>query len=163
VAPGAYVPEIIVLLTDGVSNAGPLPLAAAQQAADRGVRVYTIGFGTASGPSSFDNQQFQGGGFGGNNGGLGGGRLFGSGGLFGGGGGFRRGIDETTLMQIAALTGGTYYPAASADELQSVFQNLPTYLIARHETSEISVAFALFGALLAAAAVVLSQLWHPLP
>ena len=45
---GAYVPEIIVLLTDGASNAGPLPLDAAQQAADRGVRVYTIGFGTAN-------------------------------------------------------------------------------------------------------------------
>ena len=48
---GAYAPDIIVLLTDGVSNAGPLPLDAAQQAADRGVRVYTIGFGTADGSS----------------------------------------------------------------------------------------------------------------
>ena len=46
---GAYVPDIIVLLTDGVSNAGPPPLDAAQQAVTRGVRVYTIGFGTANG------------------------------------------------------------------------------------------------------------------
>ncbi len=46
---GAYAPDIIVLLTDGVSNSGPHPLDAAQQAADRGVRVYTIGFGTANG------------------------------------------------------------------------------------------------------------------
>jgi hypothetical protein len=61
------------------------------------------------------------------------------------------------------LTGGTYYPAASANELQSVFQKLPTYLIAKHEISEISVFFALFGALLAAVAIVLSQVWHPLP
>lgn len=160
VAPGAYVPEIIVLLTDGVSNTGPLPLAAAQQAADRGVRVYTIGFGTQGGPISPDQQQ--GGGGQGGQGGNGGG-LFGGGSLFGGGGGFRRGIDETTLMQIAALTGGTYYPAASANELQSVFQKLPTYLIAKHETSEISVAFVLFGALLASVAVTLSLLWHPLP
>jgi Ca-activated chloride channel family protein len=164
VAPGAYAPEIIVLLTDGVSNTGPLPLLAAKQAADRGVRVYTIGFGTDGGPSGAD--QFGGGfggqgGQGGNNGGQGGNGLFG--GFFGGGGGFRRGIDETTLMQIAELTGGTYYPAASASELNSVFQKLPTYLITRHETSEISVAFAAFGALLAAAAIVLSQLWHPLP
>ena len=43
---GAYVPDIIVLLTDGASNAGPDPTEAAQQAADRGIRVYTIGFGT---------------------------------------------------------------------------------------------------------------------
>ena len=36
---GAYVPHIIVLLTDGASNAGPQPVDAAQQAADRGIRV----------------------------------------------------------------------------------------------------------------------------
>ncbi len=49
---GAYAPEIIVVLTDGVSNSGPAPLDAAQQAADRGIRVYTIGFGTADGGAS---------------------------------------------------------------------------------------------------------------
>ncbi len=46
---GAYAPDIIVLLTDGQSNAGPAPLDAAQQAVTRGIRVYTIGFGTATG------------------------------------------------------------------------------------------------------------------
>jgi len=46
---GVYAPDIIVLLTDGVSNTGPLPLDAAQQAVDRGIKVYTIGFGTANG------------------------------------------------------------------------------------------------------------------
>ena len=159
---GAYAPDIIVLLTDGVSNTGPLPLDAAQQATDRGVRVYTIGFGTANG-SNFPNcnqrfigsEPFGGGGFGGGQ--------FG-GGQFGGGfGGFRRGIDETTLKRIADVTGGTYYSAESAGELQNVFQNLPTYLITKHETTEISVAFAAIGALLAALAIVLSLLWHPLP
>ena len=162
---GAYAPDIIVLLTDGVSNAGPLPTDAAQQAVDRGVRVYTIGFGTANG-SSFPscggrfqgrepggNQQF-GGGPGGQFGG-------GPGGGFGGGG-FRRGIDEDTLKQVADMTGGTYYSAESAGELQNVFQNLPTYLITKHETSEVSVVFAAIGALLAAFAIVLSLRWHPL-
>ena len=72
-------------------------------------------------------------------------------------------VDEATLKQIADITGGEYYPAASAGELQRVFQNLPTYLIAKHETSEISVIFAALGALLATAAVVLSLRWHPLP
>src|SRR5919205_1708250 len=81
---GAYVPDIIILLTDGVSNAGPLPLDAAQQAADRGVRVYTIGFGTANGAGNpFCSQQFQGGGPLDSSGAFGGG--FGGGG-FGGGG-----------------------------------------------------------------------------
>jgi Ca-activated chloride channel family protein len=158
---GAYAPDIIVLLTDGVSNAGPMPLDAAQQAADRGVRVYTIGFGTESGSEiPFCSQALQGGGQFDNGGGFGGGG-FGGGGF--GGGGFRRGIDEATLKQIADLTGGTYYSASSAGELQNVFQNLPTYLITKHEVTEISVAFTAVGALLAALAVGLSLLWHPLP
>jgi Ca-activated chloride channel family protein len=155
---GAYAPAIIVLLTDGVSNSGPFPLEAAQQAADRGVRVYTIGFGTASESSSFGgpgcqfNNSFGGGFFG--PGGFGG---------SGGGGGFRRGIDEEALRQVSALTGGEYYSATSAGELQAVFQGLPTSLITKHETTEISVIFAALGALLALLAVMLSQLWSPLP
>jgi len=68
-----------------------------------------------------------------------------------------------TLKQVAAMTGGTYYSAASAGELQNVFRNLPTYLITKHEITEISVAFAALGALLAAIAVILSLAWHPLP
>ena len=158
---GAYAPDIVVLLTDGVNTGGVLPLDAAQQAADRGVRVYTIGYGTANGSIPFGGG---GQGFGGGGGGQGGGGLFGGGGQgFGGGGRFRTGIDETTLKAIADMTGGDYYPAMSADELQNVFRNLPTYLITKHETTEISFIFAALGALLAAAAVVLSLRWNPLP
>ncbi|HEX7567835.1 MAG TPA: VWA domain-containing protein [Anaerolineaceae bacterium] len=149
---GDYAPEIIVLLTDGQSNAGPLPVDAAQQAADRGIRIYTIGYGTPNGSVPFGGGgQFQGGG--------GGGRGFGG----GGGGGFRVGIDDVVLKQIAAMTGGTYHAAGSADELNNVFANLPTYLITKHEVQEISVLFAAIGALLAAAAIVLSLLWHSTP
>ncbi len=161
---GAYVPDIIVLLTDGVSNTGPLPLDAAQQAADRGVRVYTIGFGTANGSEFADcqsNDPFAGGGFGFGGGGYGYGGGFGG---FGSGfGGFSRGIDDATLKQVAAMTGGTYYTASSADELENVFKSLPTYLIMKHETTEISVFFVAFGALLAALAILLALLWHPFP
>ncbi len=155
---GAYAPAIIVLLTDGVSNVGPLPLDAAQQAADRGIRVYTIGFGTDANESIPNcGQQFQGGGapFGG-----GGGIPFGGGGNFGG---FRRGIDEETLKQVSELTGGAYYSAISADELQKVYQNLPMSIIAKHETMEISVVFTAVGVLLALLAILLSFAWHPLP
>ena len=49
VLPGAYAPDIIVLLTDGASNTGPNPVDSARQATDRGLRVYTIGFGSADG------------------------------------------------------------------------------------------------------------------
>jgi Ca-activated chloride channel family protein len=168
---GAYAAAIIVLLTDGASNAGPVPVEAAQQAAARGVRVYTIGFGTADpGEGSLRcDQQFIGGepagspdfgGFGG--GGFGGGG-FGGGGGGGGGGSFRRAIDETTLMQVADATGGTYFPAESADELQTVFQNLPTNLITKHEVVEVSVVFAAIGVLLVGLAILLGQAWRPLP
>lgn len=149
---GAFAPDIIVLLSDGANNAGPSPLRAAQQAVDRGVRVYTIGFGTENGSVMDCGGQFQ----------DGGGRQFGGYPQFGGGG-FRRGIDEETLQRIAAMTGGEYYSATSAGELQSVFQNLPIHLSTRLETTEISVAFAAIGALLAALAIVLALIWNPLP
>ena len=151
---GQFSPHIIVLLTDGASNAGPYPLTAAEQAAARGIRVYTIGYGTTSGSSvmdcndSFSNADpFGGGGFG----------PFG-----GGGGGFRRSIDEATLRQVADLTGGEYYAATSAGELQEVLQSLPTYLVVTEETIEVSVFFSAFAVLLAMFALTLSMLWRPL-
>ena len=148
----------MVLLTDGANNAGPAPIDAAKQAADRGVRVYTIGFGSADG-GAIDpvcGPQFVGrepGAFGGG---------FGGGGA-GGGPGFRRGIDEATLKQVADMTGATYYPAESAGDLQNVFSNLPTSLITKHEVMEVSVAFVAVGFLLAMLGVFLAQLWRPLP
>ncbi len=151
-----FVPHIIVLLTDGASNAGPFPLTAAEQAVERGIRVYTIGYGTTNsnsvmdcGDNPFPEDPFGGGGgFGPNFG--------------GGGGGFRRDIDETTLKQIADLTGGIYYPATSAGELQDVLQNLPTFLVVTSETIEISAFFTAIAAFLAILAMLLSLLWRPL-
>ena len=149
---GAYVPHIIVLLTDGVATTGPYPLEAAQQAVDRGVRVYTIGFGTEFGSGQFGGPRGPG--------------RFGDPtpvpGM-GSGGGFRRGIDERTLKEIAKMSDGEYYAASSAEELVKVFEGLPTSLITRSEVMEISVAFAGLGTLLAALAIFLSLKWHPLP
>ena len=151
---GGYAPHIIVLLTDGSSNAGPMPLTAAQQAVDRGVRVYTIGFGTMNNTSPMicgdqleGIDQFGGGGFGPS---------------FSGGGFFRREIDEDTLKQIAALTGGSYYYAESANQLEEAFRNLPTYITITRETIEISVFFTAFAALLAVMAMILSFFRNPL-
>ena len=101
-----------------------------------GVRVYTIGFGTADpdaerppcgAPVRRSRARRRA-------------RLRRDGGGGGGGGGFRRAIDEETLKAVADATGGTYYPAESADELHTVFENLPTNLITKHEVMEISVA-----------------------
>lgn len=153
VAPGQFAPHIIVLLTDGASNAGPSPESAAEQAAARGIRVYTIGFGTEQGGQivicNMGSEPYSG---------------YGMGSAFGSGfmGQFRRGIDEETLARVAAMTSAKYYPAESAEELNNVFQGLPTDLIAKYETQEISVVFVALGALLAALAFALSLWWHPL-
>jgi Ca-activated chloride channel family protein len=141
-----YAPEIIVLLTDGVTTTGVPPLLAAQQAALRGIRVYTIGFGTSGGGTGSVCGGWGGGGFG-----WGG----------GGGGGFRRGIDEATLIQVADMTGAEYYAAESANELQEVFRDLPATFQTRPETTEITFAFAGLGALLAALALALALRWQP--
>jgi Ca-activated chloride channel family protein len=160
---GAYAPDIVVLLTDGASNYGPDPLEAAQQAATRGIRVYTIGFGTPDG-GQFDTQctiQFLGrepgqvpgfGGFGG-----------GGFGTFGNGGGFKRGIDDQALIQIADTTGAEYHTAETAGELQQVFDGLPTNLIMKHEVVELSVVFVGLATVLAGTALLLGRAWRPLP
>jgi Ca-activated chloride channel family protein len=151
---GEYAPDIIVVLSDGASNTGPEPLEAAQQAVDRGVRIYTIGYGTASGSTMDCGDQFQELFFPGRDPGFGGGGF---------GGRFRRGIDEETLMGIAEMTGGEYYSATSAGDLHDVFRQLPTYLSTREEGTEISVMFTAAGMLLAGLAILLSMIWHPFP
>ena len=70
-------------------------------------------------------------------------------------GNFRRGIDEDTLKQVADMTGGTYYSAESAGELESVFAGLPTYLITKHETTEIGAFFVAAAVLLAGGGLLL--------
>jgi Ca-activated chloride channel family protein len=147
---GDYVPHIIVLLTDGASNTGPPPLHAAQQAAARGVRIYPIGFGTTknaimdcwniadnslSADPGFESQT---------------------------GGGFGSVPDEATLKQIADMTGGKFYSATSAAELQLVFKNLHHSIALANKTVEVSVFFIAIGVAMAMAAVVLSLLLHPL-
>lgn len=161
---GDYQPDIIVLLTDGANSRGPQPLDAAQEAADRKVRVYTIGFGTTNpqqmvcSPAQLGSDAFGsffGGGFGGGF----------SGGFDGGGGGFRRFfiLDEATLKGIADLTGGSYYRAENAEQLTGVFQDLPKDIVLQKQRLEVSVFMTVFGAIFASTAVLLSFLWHRVP
>jgi Ca-activated chloride channel family protein len=161
---GFYQPDVIVVLTDGANTHGTLPLRAAQKAADRQVRVYTIGFGSADpGPMVCTAKQLGpdlfGEGFGG---GFGGG---GFGGFGGGRGGFRRFLvlDETTLQGMADLTGGAYYRAEDSEQLYDVFLSLPTEIVLQKERAEISALFAALGAAFAAAAAALALLWHRSP
>ena len=157
-----YQPDIIVLLTDGANSQGPLPLDAAQQAVDRGVRVYTIGFGTDD-PQQMvcSRQQLGGSNFGPGAPGFGG---FGPN-SFGGGNDLRRFlmIDEDTLQAVSNLTGGDYYRAESAEQLNQVFRDLPTQIVLQQQTIEISVFFVALSALLAVTAVALSLRWYRHP
>jgi Ca-activated chloride channel family protein len=148
-----YEPDIIVLLTDGANTVGPRPLEAAQEAANRGIRVYTIGFGTLEpGRTVCTRRQLGGEVFG---------RSFGGGGGFGGGrgsGGYPRYLllDEPQLQEVADLTGGSYFRAEDAEQLLEVFLNLPTQISLQKENVEISVLFSALGAALTGVAVALS-------
>ncbi len=141
---GVFPPEIIVLLTDGVTTVGQPPLEAAQAAAEHGIRIYTIGYGTPNGVEA---------------------AACGGAPLAAGEEASATGatsLDEATLRQVAELTGGAYYTAASAGELQSVFRNLPSAFITETRELEITVILAAVGALLTALAMLASALWQPL-
>ena len=151
-----YEPDTIVVLTDGANTQGVDPATAAQQAAARHLRVYTIGFGTTQ-PAPFvcTADQIGGDPFGGNRPGLGQGR-----GGFGGGGRNNQGIDESALTAVATITGGKYFQATDAKELNGVLMNLPNSVVLQHKHAELTVWFALIGALFVLIAVGLAQWWN---
>ena len=142
-----YADDVIVVLTDGSNNEGVDPQTAARQAAARGVRVFTIGFGTTNpAPLVCSGSQF--GGFGG--------------GGYGGGFGGRNPLvaDHDALRQIASITGGRFYRAQNSDQLKAALGNLSgTFTIIR-EHRDIAAWFAGFGGLLIAAALALSLWWN---
>ncbi len=156
-------PDVIVLLTDGASNRGVPPLTAARAAADRGVQVFTVGFGTTN-PSTLRCTPDQ----------LGGNEMInrvGRGGGFGGFGGFGRGLgrgnflrlDEQSLSRIAEITQAEYYLAESADELLQVFADIPLQYEKKKERMEISAILTAISGLIALGAVALGMRWNPLP
>jgi Ca-activated chloride channel family protein len=158
-----YVPDVIVLLTDGANNRGISPLQAAPYAVKRRVRVYTIGFGTTNpGPLECTPQQEAGGfgppqgnfqpppgGFGGNG--------------FGGFGGNPLVADLPPLQEVARLTGGQSYTARTSSQLTSVFAKLPKQITIQKEKRELTWEFALLGGLLALLAIGTSIRWSPYP
>jgi len=130
VSPGSYQNAVIILLTDGATTAGPDPLAAGQIAADWGVRVFTVGFGTPNGAVvDFAGRSM------------------------------RAQLDEPTLQEIARRTDGQYFAAQSADDLTRVYNALSSKLVGEKKMTEIAFIFAGVGALLAMAAGMLSLWW----
>jgi Ca-activated chloride channel homolog len=130
VQPGSFGSGAIILLTDGQRTTGPDPVEAAKMAADRGVRVYTVGMGTKDGESiNFEGWSM------------------------------RVRLDEDTLKNIANITRADYFYAGSAEDLKKVYENLSSRLAVEKKETEVSGLLAAFGALLVALAAGLSVWW----
>ena len=130
VAPGSYRSAAIILLSDGRRTTGPDPLDAAKMAADRGVRVFTVGLGNAQGGmANFEGWSV-----------------------------YMR-FDEETLRAIADVTRGEYFSASSASELRKVYETLNAKFTMEKKQTEITALVTAAAALLALAAGTLSLLW----
>lgn len=130
VPPGSYTSAAIIMLTDGQRTTGVDPLDAAKMAADRGVKVYTVGVGTVEGETiGFEGWSM------------------------------RVRLDEDTLKDVAMRTAGEYFYAGTAQDLKQVYENLSTRLTLEKKETELSALFALAGALLALLAGGLSLWW----
>jgi Ca-activated chloride channel family protein len=127
---GTYTSAVVVLLTDGENNVAPDPLAAAQAAADRGVRIFTVGIGSAAGIPLHVN----------------------------GFNVFTR-LDEPTLQAIAQISGGAYYNAVNQDDLRAIYENLDLQLVIKPEEMEVTALFAGVGVLALLIGGFLSLLW----
>ena len=130
VAPGSYTSGVIVLLSDGRRTTGPDPLDAARMAADRGVRIFTVGFGTEQGGT------------------IG----------FEGWSAYVR-LDEATLKTVADVTGGEYFYAGTSEDLKKVYKRLTTELVLEKKDTEMTFLFAALAAILLTASLTLSLLW----
>ena len=130
VEPGSYKNAVIILLTDGATNAGYDPIEAARLASEYGVKVYTVGFGTTRG------------------------NIVGFGGFQ-----MRAQLDEDALKKIADMTRGRYFHAASAEDLRAVYNVLSKQLIMETREMEITSFFAAGAALLMLLSAGLSLAW----
>jgi len=130
VPPGSYGSAVIILLTDGQRTTGPDSVQAARLAADRGVRIFTVGVGTPEGKVvGFDGWSMH----------------------------VR--LDEDTLRAIADLTRGEYFYAGNALDLKTIYQTMNTRLVMETKKTEISAFFAAAGAVLVLLAALLSLAW----
>ena len=130
VAPGSYTSAAIILLTDGQRTTGVDSMEAAKMAADRGVRVYTVGIGTTTGETiGFEGWSM------------------------------RVKLDEETLKAIAQKTQAEYFFAGTAGDLKKVYETLSSRLTVEKKETEISGLLALFAAVMAITSAGLSLLW----
>src|SRR5262252_591354 len=130
VPPGSYTSAAIILLSDGQRTTGPDPIEAAKRAAERGVRIFTVGIGTVDGEViGFEGWSF------------------------------RARLDEETLRAVANITQAEYFYAGNALDLKKVYQSLNARIVLQTKETEITAIFAAAGAALAVVAAFLSLLW----
>jgi Ca-activated chloride channel family protein len=110
---GTYTSGVIVMLTDGENTVSPDPLAAAQTAADRGVRIFTVGIGSAAGTTLHVN-----------------------------GFTVHTQLDEAMLQHISQLTDGVYYNAENEEDLRTIYDNLNPQLVIKPEKTEVTSILA---------------------
>jgi Ca-activated chloride channel family protein len=127
---GQHASASIVLMSDGQNNQFPAPLDVVDQATSRGVRIYTIGLGSAAGTIV---------------------RLQGR--------AVRTALDEATLKKIAEVTDGQYFNANTEADLRTVYENLTTELVVRNEKTELTAYATLAAAILAVLAGAFSLFW----
>ena len=127
---GSYTSGAIILLSDGRRTTGPDPVEAAKMAAERGVRVFTVGFGTKEGASiGYEGWSF-----------------------------FAR-LDEDALKAVAKATGGEYFQAGTEADLHKVYKELSSKFALERKETEVSALFSALAALLVLCAVLLSLKW----
>jgi Ca-activated chloride channel family protein len=127
---GSYTSAAVIMLTDGQRTTGPDPLDAAKMAAERGIRVYTVGIGTTQGEIiGFEGWSM------------------------------RVRLDEETLKNISVLTHGEYFYAGTAEDLKKVYDSLSARMVVERKETEVSALFAGLGALMALLAAGLSLWW----
>jgi Ca-activated chloride channel family protein len=127
---GTYIPAAIVLITDGENTTNPDPIAAAQTAAEQGVRVYTIGVGSAAGTTLTVNDFTV----------------------------FTQ-LNEPMLKQISALTDGMYFNAQTEEDLRTIYNNLDVQVVIKPEKTEITSIFTGVSILFMLIGGAFSLLW----
>jgi Ca-activated chloride channel family protein len=128
-APPEGVPAAIVVLSDGETTMGRPDSEAAAAAVQAGVPVYTIAFGTSRGTVTFEGEIIP------------------------------VPVNEGALADVAEVTGGTFFEAATEAELRSVFDSLESQIAFEEEEQEVGDRFV-GGALVAlVGSVALSIRW----
>jgi Ca-activated chloride channel homolog len=113
--PDAIAPGAIVMLSDGTNTAGRAPQQAAAEARAAKVPIYTIAYGTENGYVDLDGKREP------------------------------VPVDHKLMQEIAELSGGKYFSAATPDQLRTVYNNIGSQVGYEKADREVTARFAGYG------------------